>query len=208
MSTKGPPPIPPRPTRSPNNAPTSNANPPKIPPRPTSRPDRSSPPKLDNYAPSPLNAPPPSSKLLSADSPIDPSIRPDSATLPPIRQEHAEYNSSDAPDVKEAGDGVEQPAETRNVHEDLHLHAPRPSLPTSSATAQVQAVTRTDASHGHENGSEEDVSRRPLDSQPGIPLIQLESSNASANRKSCSNDEESGIPEIGQRVPMYPNAGD
>ncbi|EGD94983.1 hypothetical protein TESG_02478 [Trichophyton tonsurans CBS 112818] len=152
MSTKAPPPIPPRPSRSPNNA---NANPPKIPPRPTSRPDRNSPPKLDSFTPSPLNAPP-SSRLLGADSPIDPSIRPDSATLPPTAPKLVELRNPVTQGEKVAGYGVEQPAETRNVHQDLHLHAPRPSLPTSSATAQVQAVTRTDASHGHETGSEED----------------------------------------------------
>ncbi|KAF3491550.1 uncharacterized protein GIQ15_01067 [Arthroderma uncinatum] len=207
MSTKGAPPIPPRPTRSPNNAPTSNANPPKIPPRPTSRPDRSSPPKLDNPSPSPLNAPP-ASGLLSADSPIDHSFRPDNGILSSIEQKHVEDDNSGSLDAKVAGDGVEQPAETRNVHHDLHLHAPRPSLPTSSATAQVQAVTRTDASHGHETGSEEDVSRRSLHSKADVPHIQLELSSASADRKSFANDEETGIPEIGQRVPMYPNAGD
>ncbi|EZF29657.1 hypothetical protein H109_05450 [Trichophyton interdigitale MR816] len=203
MSTKAPPPIPPRPSRSPNNA---NANPPKIPPRPTSRPDRNSPPKLDSFAPSPLNAPP-SSRLLGADSPIDPSIRPDSATLPPTAPKLVELRNPVTQGEKVAGYGVEQPAETRNVHQDLHLHAPRPSLPTSSATAQVQAVTRTDASHGHETGSEEDVSNQSLYSKSGIPHIQLESSNTSANQKTYLNDEGAAAPEMGQRVPMYPNAG-
>ncbi|KAM5430690.1 hypothetical protein McanMca71_005234 [Microsporum canis] len=202
MSTKAPPPIPPRPTRSPNNAPSSSANPPKIPPRPTSRPDRSSPPKTDSFAPSPLNALP-SSRVLSAESPIDPSLRPDSATLRLVGPEHAGRSNPVSQGVEVATDGVEQPAETRNVHQDLHLHAPRPSLPTSSATAQVQAVTRTDISHGHETVSEE-----PTNSKYGLPHIQLESSNVSASRKSYINDEESGIPEIGQRVPMYPDAGD
>ncbi|EGD84049.1 hypothetical protein H112_07731 [Trichophyton rubrum D6] len=203
MSTKAPPPIPPRPSRSPNNA---NANPPKIPPRPTSRPDRNSPPKLDSFAPSPLNAPP-SSSLLGADSPIDPSIRPDSATLPPTAPKLVELRNPVTQGEKVAGYGVEQPAETRNVHQDLHLHAPRPSLPTSSATAQVQAVTRTDASHGHETGSEEDVSNQSLYSKSGIPHIQLESSNASASQKSYPIDEGTAALEMGQRVPMYPNAG-
>ncbi|EFQ98151.1 hypothetical protein MGYG_01187 [Nannizzia gypsea CBS 118893] len=202
MSAKAPPPIPPRPSRSPNNA---NANPPKIPPRPTSRPERNSPPKIDSFAPSPLNALP--SRFLGADSPIDPSIRPDSATLPPTAPRLVELSNPVTQGENVAGYGVEQPAETRSIHKDLHLHAPRPSLPTSSATAQVQAVTRTDASHGHETGSEEDVSHQSLDSKSGVPHIQLESSTSAANQKSHNNDEETGTQEIGQRVPMYPNAG-
>lgn len=56
-------------------------------------------------------------------------------------------------------------------------------------------------------GSEEDASQPSLYSKSGIPHIQLEASNASANRKSYNNDGETSIPEIGQRVPMYPNAG-
>ena len=70
--------------------------------------------------------------------------RPPSVTIPSLGEEGIEYEDLDA--INAADNQHTTPAETRNVASDLKLHAPRPSLPTSSAKAQVQAVTRTDSS--------------------------------------------------------------
>lgn len=160
-------------------------------------------PLRQNYAPSPLNEKPGSSGLSRTTS-NDQVPRPASVTIPSLGEEGIEYEDLNA----------EKPAEdpeTRNVGSELKLHAPKPSLPTSSATAKVQAVTRTDsrqaaaAGIGAETpGSEEQHERsgRPLHTR--TISSREESSTASADRYS----EEHGIPEIGQRVPMYPNAGD
>lgn len=138
---------------------------------------------------------------------------PPSVTIPSLGEEGIEYE--DLPvEMSEHQHSV--PAETRNVSSDLKLHAPKPSLPSSSAKARVQAVTRTDSqqaaaagfgkapSPGHD---ESEHRSRSLYSKPNGS--RAESSTASTNRRqSLQLDEEHGIPEIGQRVPMYPNAGD
>lgn len=160
-------------------------------------------PLRQNYAPSPLNEKPGSSGLSRTTS-NDQVPRPASMTIPSLGEEGIEYEDLSV------GKPAEDP-ETRNVDSELKLHAPKPSLPTSSAAAKVQAVTRTDsrqaaaAGIGAETpGSEEQHER------PGRPLhsrtisSREESSTASADRFR----EGHGIPEIGQRVPMYPNAGD
>lgn len=52
---------------------------------------------------------------------------------------------------------------------------------------------------------QQDRSSRSMHSRTGS---RAESSTASADRRQSLNGEEHGIPEIGQRVPMYRNAGD
>jgi hypothetical protein len=214
MSAPTAPVIPPRPSRSPRahglEAPSDI---PKLPARPVNRRvDRSVSPMRASYAPSPLNGPPSGSGLYRTTS-HDLPPRPPSVTIPSLGEEGIEYQ--DLPvDPSEHQQSV--PAEMRNVSSDLKLHAPRPSLPSSSAKARVQAVTRTDsqqaaaAGFGNAPSPAHDDSERPgrsLDSKPNGS--RAESSTASSTRRqSLQFEDEHGIPEIGQRVPMYPNAGD
>lgn len=215
MSTQGPPVIPPRPSRSPakqDSAYTSSPDIPTVPPRPSRRADRSASPIRDSYAPSPLNELPPNStvnRIASSDVPH----RPPSVTLPSLGEEGKEYEDLDAGTSSDSHH--QAPTETRNVGADLKLHAPRPSLPSSSANAKVQAVTRTDsrqAAAAGLNSTESPVhheQERPNRSERSRSHSRENSSTASSNRRQTSRvGDEHSIPEIGQRVPMYPNAGD
>ena len=169
-------------------------------------------PLRDSYAPSPLNEPPrgsPLGRTVSNDTPQ----RPPSVTIPSLGEEGIEYEDIGVSDTPENHPAA--PTETRNVGSDLKLHAPRPSLPTSSAKAQVQAVTRTDSRQaaaaglaGMTSPSHEERPERPGRSQySGASGSRADSSTASTDRR-LQYEEEQGIPEIGQRVPMYPNGGD
>ncbi|KAG5287422.1 DUF3210 superfamily domain-containing protein [Histoplasma capsulatum G186AR] len=222
MSTKAVPIVPPRPSRSPN---TVSSQMPKVPPRPNSRRvGRSVSPNHDGYAPSPLNELPAGSSTRNqhssdaSNTPARPPARPPSVALPSVGQEGMEYEGLDYQNasMENKEESHDPPVETRNVNRDLHLHAPKPSLPSSSAEAQVRAVTRTSPQQAAAAGFGNATSSPDLDDmdRPGsgnlMPsLSQQVSSFSSTNRRtSIQYGEEGGIPEIGQRVPMDPNAGD
>ncbi|KAJ5158496.1 uncharacterized protein N7500_008147 [Penicillium coprophilum] len=206
MSTQAAPVIPPRPARSPQ--PSSSLEMPKIPPRPGNRRnDRSVSPMRGSYAPSPFNewTGPSMSRTVSNDPPP----RPPSVTIPSLGEEGIEYADLDPGNVSDSHH--QTPAETRNVSSDLKIHAPRPSLPISSAEAKVQAVTRTDSRQAAAAGlgrgvsparEEQERSSRSLNSRASG--TRAESSTASNERRLSSHHGE----EQGFRVPMYPNAGD
>lgn len=215
--------IPPRPTRTQaqDQAPAKNSSGslgselPKIPPRPTRRPERPVSPHRESFARSPLNEAPglvnsgyqtlysnASANASNSDLPR----RPPSVVLPSLGQEGSEYaDAFTAPE--ETGSSSTQ---TRNVATDLKLHAPKPSLPISSAKQRVSAVTRTDSNQaaafgiGKAGSDDKDASSRSLKKKPSVAS---ELSNGT-ERPPSSMGSEHGIPEIGQRVPMYPNAGD
>ncbi|PYH89833.1 hypothetical protein BO71DRAFT_434439 [Aspergillus ellipticus CBS 707.79] len=212
MTTQTAPAIPPRPSRSPQQglAPTS-AEMPRIPPRPTQRIERSVSPYRDSYAPSPLNDLPNGASMKRTTS-DDLPRRPPSVTIPSLGEEGIEYADLDVGNVSDGHQST--PAETRNVGSDLKLHAPRPSLPQSSAEAKMQTVTRTDSRQAAAAGLgrpgsplHDDQSERPTRSLHSRGGSRAESI-ASTDRRQSFHDDEHGIPVIGQRVPMYRNAGD
>ena len=209
MSATTVPTIPPRPARAQQAAAANGANKlPEIPPRPLpKRLDRSVSP--GNFPRSPLNEPwQPLTKIKSTDANNGTLRRPSVQQMPSVGQEGMEYADIDTPN------GQNIPTEqTRSVAQDLHLHAPKPSLPKASATAQVQAVTRTDsgvaAGHGVGKsgtpGADEGehmgrVRSRASFSRPG--------SSASGNRRLSMHADEHGPAEIGMRVPINPLLGD
>ncbi|GKT65968.1 hypothetical protein ColTof4_03276 [Colletotrichum tofieldiae] len=214
MSTASvqPPVIPPRPSRSQDREENTNTSSlPKIPPRPIKRFDRSISPNPDRFAPSPLNESPfsrspkatrssPSNGFLSSQDPIH--HRPGSVSMPSVGEEGNEY------DVVSEGltKAPASPEHTRFAAEDLKLHAPKPTVPAQSAKQRVMAVTRTDsdkaASYGIGKPSSEEATR------PSSLRRKASSSGMSQKSESAFGDEEHGIPEIGQRVPMNPNLGD
>ncbi|CAG8939625.1 unnamed protein product [Penicillium salamii] len=205
MSTQAPPAIPPRPSRSPQPPSSSSLEMPKIPPRPGNRRnDRSVSPMRDSYAPSPFNewTGPGMSRTVSNDVPQ----RPPSVTIPSLGEEGIEYADLDPGNVSD--NHHQTPAETRNVSSDLKIHAPRPSLPTSSAEAQVQAVTRTDsrqaAAAGLGRGASPEQERQSRELHSHTSGSRADSSTAPNDRRySTQHPDEQGF-----RVPMYPNAGD
>ncbi|KAL6818503.1 hypothetical protein GGI42DRAFT_310111 [Trichoderma sp. SZMC 28013] len=200
--------IPPRPSKSPAKDLLAATSTPLVPPRPTNkRIDRSKSPNPDRFAQSPftdgLISP-----LAAQFSPSDRSgddDHPDSVPMPSVGEEGLEYSVITA---ELTGEGTEDPEQTRSVAQDLKLHAPKPSLPASSAKERLKTVTRTDSDKAASFGI----------GKPGY----LEGRSASRNglRKKSSTsfsttseqdhqlDDEHGIPEIGQRVPMNPHLGD
>ena len=220
MSTSSMPSIPPRPVRSQKQDTSALAamNIPQVPPRPTRLKERSISPNEDRFAPSPLNQRDFEKESDVRDvekSNISLPQRPPSVTLPSIGQEGNEYaNLAEASDDAEAMPQFgSPPTETRNVANDLKLYAPKPSLPTSSAKARVANVTRTDSSQaaaagfGKASSDDRDPQARPLKTKSSFAS---QASSASTERPESAqySDRDQNTPDLGQKVPMYPNAGD
>lgn len=126
--------------------------------------------------------------------------RPPSVTIPSLGEEGIEYADLDVGNMSDIHN--QAPKETRNVSSDLKIHAPRPSLPSSSAKAKVQVVTRTDSRQAAAAGLGRDRPSRLLHSRASGS--RTGSSPASSERRlSAQLGDDHGI-----RVPMYPNAGD
>jgi len=208
--------VPPRPVRAQQAAELGASHLPNMPPRPK-RLDRSVSP--GNYPRSPLNEPYRANlgRLRSNDPsllgplPCPPSVQ----NLPSVGQEGSEYADIQYnPELPVSAQGSDDAAQTRNVAEDLHLHAPKPSLPKSSATAQVQAVTKTDSLHTGSVGigkpmtpAQEDYD--PLQRVRTKPSLSRPGSRASTERRrSLYYDDEQGPAELGMRVPINPLLGD
>ena len=225
--------IPPRPSRSTLQAqPLDGAELPKVPPRPSRRTaERSqSPPNREHFPTSPFNEPPnlkPSTKKPSSglrmtpmNAETEPKLpkRPSSVSLPTIGQEGNEYADIDtsADEATEASvqgkvvDPSNEPQQTRNVAGDLPLHAPKPSFTKDNAKQKVAPLTRTDSGQAAAlgmgkpptpSGSTDVLQKRQVSFRPP--------SAASNDRPSSAlYEDEQGIPEIGRRVPMHPDAGD
>ena len=230
--------VPPRPMRAHHQQPPAaaeNMAVPRIPPRPTHRTiERSRSPNAENFPRSPLNEPPVTTQHNNNSSGIYSSgsnnastsslglpKRPPSVSLPSIGQEGSEYADLEyeKPEetILEQVKDKSQPEQTRNVGSDLPLHAPRPSFSSSTAKARVSAVTRTDSSSAMAAGigkastpvDDKDPHKRPL--RQKVSFTSRPESSASTERPgSAQEGSDHGIPDvgIGQRVPMYPDAGD
>lgn len=188
-----------------------------VPPRPTNRRfQRSASPNHDRFAPSPLisetafvkkpNSLQPGSYHGPTDDPIP---RSTSVELPSLGQEGMEYAAL-AEELALPDEGSADPEQTRTVAEDLKLHAPKPSLPAASAKQRVMAVTRTDSERAAQFGIGRASSVE--ESTPALPSNRsLKKKASTASQLSATDahfEDEHGIPEIGQQVPMYKNAGD
>ena len=221
--------VPPRPARSQQQHPTIAASDiPQIPPRPRQNRglERSQSPNRDAFARSPFHEPPlavsfgnKSGGMHTLNAPIsdvDPPQRPPSVSLPSIGQEGNEYADigykEDSTGAKPEASGNE-PQETRNVGSDLPLHAPRPSFSNSTAKARVATVTRTDSTQAAAAGiGKASFSADDKDPQDRVlkPRVSFRTASSASTERpgSAQTEDDHGIPEIGQRVPMYPDAGD
>lgn len=205
--------IPPRPSKSPAKDLAAASSTPLIPPRPANkRIDRSKSPNPDRFAQSPftdgaITVSPLGTQLSPSNSHggsgegIDHS---ESVPMPSVGEEGLEYSVITS---ELQGPGTEDAEQTRTVAQDLKLHAPKPSLPAASAKERVMNVTRTDSDRaasfgigkpGHLEGRS--TSRNGLRKKS--------STSFSATSEDQQLDDEHGIPEIGQRVPMNPHLGD
>ena len=222
--------VPPRPSRShPPHAAAESAVP-KIPARPAHRSrDRTQSPNPESFPRSPLNEIPGASNGIYGQSNKNASgsnlslpQRPPSVSLPSIGQEGNEYGELDdhATEGATTGESVSQtePEQKRKIGDDLPLHQPRPSFSSSNAKARVQAVTRTDSTQAAAAGigqapplsAENDKDPHSRSLRPKVSFSATDS-NASTERPGTGQRDDDGIPEVvggGQRVPMYPNAGD
>lgn len=217
-ATQPTPVVPPRPSRSQDKSNGTRTSPPTVPPRPASlrRFNRSVSPNPDRFAPSPLNEVPFSPKgPLNSDhhtsghsaSRLGEELnRPNSVGLPGPGEEGQEYaiiedlSSSTEPSRRDSS----SPEQTRTVGEDIKLHAPKPTMPAQSAKQRVAIVTRTDSDRaasfgiGRPSSTEQHASNQTLKKKASI----------ASQLSQVDVEDGHGIPEIGQRVPMYPNAGD
>lgn len=183
----------------------------------------------DNFPKSPLNEIPnvgskggsihSSESQYTSDSDFEAPQRPPSVSLPSIGQEGNEYADIDYGKRQEASNisdtNHSEPIPSKNVGNDLPLHAPKPSLSSSTAKARVATVTRTDSSQAAAVGigkagtplTSEILQSPALRSKVSFSRTE---SVASTERPASAqaSDSDHGIPEIGQRVPMYPDAGD
>lgn len=231
LSNMSIPQVPPRPIKLAQPSSIGMADVPKIPPRPA---HRALDPLLnrDNFPRSPLNEVPfamnHGTKFgnlqhhndyeanLAASLPP----RPPSVSLPSVGQEGNEYADIVYEKPPEAGQSsasaLAEPEQTRNVGRDLPLHAPTPSISTSTAKARVAYVTRTDSTQAAAVGigkagthQHDDKSPHSRALRPKVSFSRPESSASTERPDSAqATDSDHGIPEIGQRVPMYPDAGD
>lgn len=223
--------VPPRPARTQQQYDNiTGMNIPRIPSRPARRiSEHSQSPNRENFPRSPFNEPPLGMSLTDRSgglydsngqnaSSSDLPQRPPSVSLPSVGQEGSEYADIDykANELPQVQDNINtEPQETRNVAGDLPLHAPKPSFSTSTAKRRVSGVTRTDSSQAAAIG----IGKAPTptaatdDGNPQDRILKHKvsyrtASSASTERPASSAEDDHGIPEIGQRVPMYPDAGD
>lgn len=95
------------------------------------------------------------------------------------------------------------PQQTKAIAGDLPLHAPKASVPASTAKSRIQTVTRTDSSQAEAAGfgklAPEDKTAKSGRSGSSI---------GSRPSSIYNEQDEHGIPEIGVQVPMFRNAGD
>lgn len=210
-TTMSTPTVPQRPSRS--SHPPVSLEEPKVPPRPTRKFERSLSRDRENYARSPLNESP----FQTPDSPnaaqrpanLGALRRPPSvASLPLIGQEGSEYASlEEAQAITDTSnsDGLTVPTATSNVSSDLPLHAPKASAGPAT-TSRLAEVTRTGSAAADSSGYGSVPSSRPLSVSQDRPAssISRERPGSAADHRPWETD----IPEIGVRVPMYPNAGD
>ncbi|KAI8960460.1 altered inheritance of mitochondria protein 21 [Daldinia sp. FL1419] len=205
--------IPPRPARAQDK--DNGTTVPAIPPRPTRRFNRSVSPNPNRFAPSPLNESPFPPKGTGAARHSQTHLgeeleRPMSVEMPNVGEEGREYAAA----IEELSSSPEEsrrsstsPEQTRTVGADIKLHAPKPTMPAQSAKQRVAAVTRTDSDRAAAFG----IGRPSYEDQAhsGRSLKKKASTTSQLSHQSeIFTEDENGIPEIGQRVPMLANAGD
>lgn len=210
--------VPPRPGRSTDKEASASLMP-RVPPRPVNkRIERSVSPNPHRFAPSPLTQGIPDSP--SRDSRVrdhyalkehseDPIERSGSVPMPSVGEEGMEYRAV-THELQENERRSSFTGQTHTVGEDIKLYAPKPSLPAESAKKQVMAVTRTDSDRAAQfgignpssshNGDERTASRGSMRAKRPASSFSMHSDQGT--------DDEQGIPQIGQRVPMNKHLGD
>lgn len=197
QQTPAVPPIPPRPNK---NQERDHYLQPKIPPRPAKR---AISPNPDRYAPSPLN-----SGIVGTNKDHSSSNgpgRPKSVELPSAAGEEGMEYDALAGTIDTSNEPSTSPTQTRTIDANLRIYAPTAERPASSAKERIMQVTRTDSERAAAFGIGKANTEVPT---PSTRSLKKKASTASGLSQSEVEDEEHGIPEIGQQIPLLPNAGD
>ncbi|KAJ4525247.1 hypothetical protein HRR83_000923 [Exophiala dermatitidis] len=218
MSAQVAPTVPPRPTRAQQAAAHGANKLPEVPPRPLNkRLERSVSP--GHYPRSPLNEPWNGNLARQKTNEQTEAMprRPSVQHLPSLGQEGMEYGEimeqANQQPPSASAPPTESVTQTRNIAQDLKLHAPKPSLPKSSAAAQIQAVTRTDSQQAAQHGIGK-PSTPSQDEGDSLGRVRTRTSFSRPNstvgneRRSSIHGDESGPAELGLRVPINPLLGD
>lgn len=197
-----PPAIPPRPSRGSQDR--DSAELPRIPPRPVKRGPSPNP---DRYAPSPLNGGllSPTKKDHRSNSNGDPIERSRSVDLPAVVGEEGMEYAALAQEVASSREPSTSPTQTRTVDQNMKIYAPTATMPASRAKQRIMQVTRTDSDNAAAFGIGKPSQEIPT---PSNRSLKKKASTASGLSNSEVEDEEHGIPEIGQQIPLLPHAGD
>ncbi|KAI7779222.1 hypothetical protein LA080_001070 [Diaporthe eres] len=197
-----PPAIPPRPSRGSQDKDSSEL--PRIPPRPVKRGPSPNP---DRYAPSPLNGGllSPTKKDQRSNSNGDPIERSRSVDLPAVVGEEGMEYAALAQEVASSREPSTSPTQTRTVDQNMKIYAPTATMPASRAKQRIMQVTRTDSDNAAAFGIGKPSQEIPT---PSNRSLKKKASTASGLSHSEVEDEEHGIPEIGQQIPLLPHAGD
>lgn len=102
-------------------------------------------------------------------------------------------------------DQASSPEQTRTIDEGMKIYAPRATMPAQSAKQRIMQVTRTDSDKAAAFGIGKPSSDIPT---PSNRSLKKKASTASGLSHSEAEEEERGIPEIGQHVPLLAHAGD
>lgn len=190
--------VPPRPSKGQER---DQANVPKIPPRPIKR---GLSPNPDRYAPSPLNGgiPPKKDRSNSSNS----LERTKSVEIPAVVGEEGMEYAAYADQLASSSEPSTSPEQTRTVGENMKIHAPKATMPAQSAKQRIAQVTRTDSDRAAAFGIGKPSGESPL--TPSSRSLKKKASTASGLSQSELEDDEHGIPEIGQQVPLLAFAGD
>ncbi|KUI70056.1 hypothetical protein VM1G_05123 [Cytospora mali] len=192
------PPIPPRPAKSQER---DQYLQPKVPPRPVKR---GVSPNPDRYAPSPFSSGVFGAKNDRSGS-NDPIERSKSVELPAVAGEEGMEYDALAEAVDSSREPSTSPTQTRTVGENLRIYAPTAERPAFSAKERIMQVTRTDSERAASFGIGKASTEVPT---PSNRSLKKKASTADGMSESEAEDEEHGIPEIGQQIPLLPNAGD
>lgn len=110
-------------------------------------------------------------------------------------------------------EAIESPQEqgtspqTRTVDENLRIYAPTAERPASSAKDRIMQVTRTDSERAASFGIGKAITEVPTPSNRSLRR-KASTTSALSQEDAVEDGEEHGIPEIGQQIPLLPNAGD
>jgi hypothetical protein len=135
----------------------------------------------------------------------DPIERSKSVELPAVAGEEGMEYDALAEAANSSRESTTSPTQTRTIDENLRIYAPKAERPASSAKERIMQVTRTDSERAASFGIGKPITEVPT---PSNRSMKKKASTTDGMSENEAEDDEHGIPEIGQQIPLLPNAGD